>query len=261
MGFQDYVSETEAATIAGVSVATLNRFAETGYLQVEVEGDGLRLFSKAELATVFGVDVPGEASAVSLSTTPMNRPTADRPTDAADEETGASDAPQSLAQQVEVIQSPAREASPPVSTGTETETTDTPRQASSSVSAAATTELLEEYKVRIASLEKEAQRFRTLADMQERLLDMRENELKERTKERDWLRTRIEHLEEKQDRDQLLLLAETQTIRKLVSLEESRRSPFRAFLEWLGVVPEKGTQPVRALPRHQNGDVTSADAN
>lgn len=55
MGFEQFISESEAASLAGVSVATLNRFAEAGYLEVETESDGLRLFSARELKEVFGI--------------------------------------------------------------------------------------------------------------------------------------------------------------------------------------------------------------
>src|SRR5262249_35141276 len=42
--------------------------------------------------------------------------------------------------------------------------------------------------------------------------------------------------EEKSERDQILLLSETQTIRKLMLIQEGRKSPLQMALEWLGIV-------------------------
>jgi hypothetical protein len=88
----------------------------------------------------------------------------------------------------------------------------------------------------------ELMKLRSAIELQERLLAMREDEGKALRAERDWLRTRIEKLEDKQDRDQLILLTETQMIRRLVSKPEPRRSGFRAALEWLGLTPNADEQ-------------------
>lgn len=42
----NFIPENEAASLAGVSVKTLIRFAEAGYLQTDKGSDGLRLFSR-----------------------------------------------------------------------------------------------------------------------------------------------------------------------------------------------------------------------
>jgi hypothetical protein len=64
----------------------------------------------------------------------------------------------------------------------------------------------------------------------------------------EWLRARVEKLEEKGSRDQLLLLSETQTIKALITIQEQRRSPVRLALEWLGFItpPSVDTQPPRS---------------
>ncbi len=91
---------------------------------------------------------------------------------------------------------------------------------------------------------REAARLRNVVALQERILDMKESEIADLRSQRDWLKARVERLEEKGERDQILLLSETQTIRKLVAYQESRRSPFQNILEWLGIA----RQPeVRAL--------------
>ena len=55
MGLENYVSEAEAIQRSGVSIKTLQRFVEAGYLSVEVEPDGLRLYSRSQLDEIFGI--------------------------------------------------------------------------------------------------------------------------------------------------------------------------------------------------------------
>ena len=102
------------------------------------------------------------------------------------------------------------------------------------------------------ALEIEVTKLRSIVTLQERLLDLRDSQLKDLKEEREWLRSRIERLDEKSDRDQLLLLSETQTIRKLVTNSQSNRTGFRAALEWLGVLEPQnntGNSPLIELNR------------
>lgn len=48
--------------------------------------------------------------------------------------------------------------------------------------------------------------------------------------ERDWLRTRIEHLESRSDRDQMLILSQSENVRKLIS--PSPRKSWLNLLPW-----------------------------
>ena len=80
----------------------------------------------------------------------------------------------------------------------------------------------------------EVEKLKHILDVQEHLLQERERELNQVMSERDWLRKRIERLEEKSERDQILLLSETQTVRKLVNAQVERRGPVKVMLEWLG---------------------------
>jgi hypothetical protein len=92
----------------------------------------------------------------------------------------------------------------------------------------------------------EIERLRNLLAIQERMLDAKDDEIADLKNQRAWLRQRIEKQEEKSDRDQILLLSETQTIRTILAYKESRKSPFRQVLEWIGI-----TQPtsLTALPQ------------
>ena len=66
-------------------------------------------------------------------------------------------------------------------------------------------------------------------------------ELKAAREERDWLRARLEKLEARTERDQMLLLAESQTIRQLVTqVEKEKRSIWSLLaLPWSGSTPAK----------------------
>jgi hypothetical protein len=105
----------------------------------------------------------------------------------------------------------------------------------------------------LAPLNEEIQRLKNLVTLQERILDMKESEIQDLRSQRDWLRTRVEKLEEKGDRDQVLLLSETQAIRQLIGLQQKRPSAIRSLLEWLGL---GNSDSVPALP--SNHDIASA---
>lgn len=86
-----------------------------------------------------------------------------------------------------------------------------------------------------ATDDRELHRLTVLNEMYEKLLDRREQEIKDLYDQRAWLRERIEKLEEKAERDQLLLISETQLITKLVK-QRQNESPVRKALTWLGVI-------------------------
>jgi hypothetical protein len=92
----------------------------------------------------------------------------------------------------------------------------------------------------------EVERLKNLLAIQERMLDSKDDEIADLKNQRAWLRQRIEKLEEKHDRDQILLLSETQTIRSLIAYQESRKSSFRQLLEWIGIAPSSS---YTALPQ------------
>lgn len=85
----------------------------------------------------------------------------------------------------------------------------------------------------------EIETLRNLTKIQEKLLDARDDELSDLKQQRDWLKQRIEKLEQKAERDQLLLLSEAQTVKSLVALQAAKKSPIRAALEYFGFVQEK----------------------
>lgn len=245
MGFEDYVSENEAVTISGVSPLTLNRFAEAGYLRIESDSDGLRLFSKREILDVFGIQeqvidntvakLEREAFNIPFEE-PKESPEIATP-DEATSETELDVAPDHKEEDNKVVQFPSEEDRevadtiiPPASS------TKPPLEQKSSVNENARA---------IEVLEQEVARLKNISNMQDRVLDMREAEIASLKEERNWLRTRIERLEEKGDRDQLLLLSETQILRQMIVQQHQKSSPLRSALEWIGIVDPK---PAPTLP-------------
>lgn len=279
MGFHDMVSASEAATLSGVSVATLERFAEVGYLTVDSDGDGIPLFSKRELESVFGLNLGGK-----IATPPAASPVFPSPTTksgaaaapsrgaphmdslfallgkpsatgvpsngAPPSETPAATAP---TPELTVTASPHEMSSPPPPLAESTPADETPKAAEPEGSSLAPQPDLGSQGARVDAgllqgLQAENQKLRHVLDLQERILSMREDEIRDLKSQRDWLHRRLERLEEKSDRDQLLLLSETQTIRKLISLQAPRKSTFRLALEWLGLKSDddQDSLPIRA---------------
>jgi len=336
MGFQDFISESEAASLSGVSVSTLRRFSEVGYLKLERDADGIPLFSKSELSAVFGTLTP---TAAPISSAPVNaKPAAiSRPqpsnststsffsTSTGDSSSSSSSAPgisslfELLGKETRTAQTPQESGSSESSAGKSqkvvslsnemrpskmasggpTSTPPATQATNSGVSASlasplqslqqpiqttiaeqptstalssqvayvqsssttsspvdyvqsqvvapqaspppAETAQLAHLTAILDELRSENRKLRTVVDLQEKILTIREGEIRDLKEQRDWLKSRLERLEEKADRDQLLLLSETQTIRKLISMQETKKSTLRAALDWLGFAPEQPT--------------------
>lgn len=213
MSVEGMISEATAVKEAGVSARTLQRFSEAGYLTVEVKGDGERLYARTQLAEIFG----------SFQEIPHSREPSDE---------GCA------------VPSPCA-----ASTG-ESETTTYCSSAEETPMverfASATPDALEiASSADLSPLNEEIQRLKSLVSLQERILDMKESEIQDLRSQRDWLKTRVEKLEEKGDRDQVLLLSETQAIRQLIGLQQKRPSAIRSLLEWLGL---GNSETLPALP-------------
>lgn len=242
MGLHDFISETEAAHQAGVSVKTLRRFSDAGYLQVEIEPDGLRLYSQHELNEIFGAHRGLITSAV---------------TGAGIESSETSCANVEVERQVASCE--VQNASECISP--EPEATDNPdshRDFSSQHNPATTNETATEEQIDTSMYALEVVKLRNVITLQEKLLDTKDAEIADLKGQRDWLRARIEKLEEKSDRDQILLLSETQTIRKLISIQEQKRSPMNRLLDWLGIAPQPMVKTLGASSEYANSDTISS---
>lgn len=211
MSTKSLVAENEAVTLAGVSARTLLRFSESGYLTVETDATGGRWFSRSQLEEIFGATTVPSNDGIGLaeesSTDVSGAATEENSKDAS-----------SCEDHPDAMSTPERSPESDTNIQVDDNRQETARGTSSS-----------------AYLEIEIQRLQNLLSIQERILDAKDDEIADLKGQRGWLRERIEKLEEKSDRDQILLLSETQTIRKLISYQESRKSPVKQLLEWIGL--------------------------
>ncbi len=208
------ISECEAVKQAGVSARTLQRFSEAGYLSIQLKSDGSRLYSVQQLHEIFGT-----FQEPSTSQTP--------PIQAAepDETIGPS-----CSRDATTYYTPAEPTPLVEKVSTESLVVSTPSTNSS-------------------KHEEEINRLKNLVALQERILDMKDSEIKDLRSQRDWLKTRVEKLEEKGDRDQVLLLSETQALRQLIGIQHKRTSTLRSLLDWLGL---GSSDNLPALPSNQD---------
>ena len=274
--FKDYITETEAAKICSVSVNTLNRFIDTGYLQVELNNDGSRLFSKDELKKVFGISDASLDSKINppyediftsnLARKPMvhstDEDTAENKrsglrlvrSDDAEEIFGTKN---NTAPVEEVAESKIEE--PLISKGEEplkAEPVSSEENTSDSNAASTDDEatnkspekmmapessvVYPDFKAsksrNVELLEAEINKLNHVVPLLEKILELREGEIETLKKQNAWLQERIEKMEERSTREQILLLAESENVRRLVS--QQKRSPIRAALEWLGLAED-----------------------
>jgi hypothetical protein len=215
MGVESTISEGEAVKQAGVSARTLQRFSEAGYLSVQVQSDGSRLYSLQQLNEIFGSFQESAPSAPS------------RPERTEDESCASGP---SCSHNATTYYTPAEPT--PLVEKVSTEAFVSPTLAS-----------------RPASHDEELARLKNLVSLQERILDMKDSEIKDLRSQRDWLKTRVEKLEEKGDRDQVLLLSETQALRQLIGLQQKKTSTLRSLLDWLGL---GSPEAMPALPSNQD---------
>lgn len=267
MGFQDYISETEAAGLTGVTAQTLSRFAEAGYLQVEVDSDGMRLYSKTELRDVFGLTqqrveprgAPQPAPApsapapspVSASSTTIEAPPSPRTMS-----TGTTGTTVTIAEEMTTFEVHAAEVRQ-----VELQPAQAPQDPPVSRPHPTIHQQLTAHPEEVELVRDELRTLKSVVKLQEKLLDMREAEIADLKEQRNWLKSRIERLEEKGDRDQLLLLSETQVIRRLVQ-HEQRRSPLRLALEWLNIIPPVSSTPstIEVTPQERRTDTAASAA-
>ena len=75
----------------------------------------------------------------------------------------------------------------------------------------------------------ERERLKHLVSLHERLLEQQEREIADLKEQRSWLQRRVEQLEQKAEKDQILLMTELQTVRQLV---HQKRGLFDVVREW-----------------------------
>jgi DNA-binding transcriptional MerR regulator len=85
--------------------------------------------------------------------------------------------------------------------------------------------------------------FKKVLGTLQKLIETKDAEIADLKSQRAWLQQRIEKLEQQSDRDRLLLLSESHTVKQLVAIEANRKSKLRATLEFFGIVPVQEPMP------------------
>ncbi|MDZ4786380.1 MAG: hypothetical protein SGJ02_09930 [bacterium] len=237
---QEYITESEAAKLCSISLNTLNRFVETGYLQVEKDSDGLRLFAKNELQRVFGIaDATFQEikSKISPQFAFVGNGIAE-PIIEQDFSTPQTVATPSTTPMVEItpLVEPEMEKSEPKRPHLHVVKPEENVKPEVKISEPVAIEREPIRSKEVETLEFEASKLKNIVGMLEKILDIRETEITSLKEQIKWLQERIEKMEDRSSREQLLLLAESETVRKLVL--QNRRSPIRAALEWLGLADQ-----------------------
>ncbi|RME57852.1 MAG: hypothetical protein D6780_07695 [Candidatus Dadabacteria bacterium] len=275
MGFEAYISEEEAARIAGVSVSTLNSFVEAGYLSVEQDlEDGLRLFSKEQVAKLFGVSI--EESKGGFNSEDLSVQSARKNVSVSDSGVVTSYEEESFVTKAvanENVNSAAifssgdnvkkhdlKSTSKNGSFAKEEVKISGEGRESARVVYLSYGERVQVQEDKLSELTREENfkmttdsseelvRIRHLCKLLESTLAIREEQLKEMREERDWLRKRLSLLEERIGRDQILLLSEAQMIKGMIEERRSTREVSligRLFRWFFG---SKGEDVPKALP-------------
>lgn len=249
------LSEEDSAKLTGISLGTLNRFADAGYLQVQCEKDGERYFSRAELDKLFGappkereenVEVVKDLSIRQSTTDKMAAvensedfdgaflETSDGELDAAElnveEESSAKPVTEVEELALSPVATPASELLEDVTDySEETEPVEVKANATTEKSAAP------------GDQERTIITLQNVVNLQDRLLEEREANIASLQEQVQWLRQRVENFEQKADRDQLLLLSETQALARLIT-RDRKKSSVQHLLEWVGI-KKKESEP------------------
>jgi hypothetical protein len=237
----NYLSQAEASALAGVSGATLLRFAEAGYFRT-YEQNGQTQFSRHEIFQVFGPAIPASASSKSSGNSKIESPQSESVKSQSSESFEASESliagnqmPSSfeappifqnnspLSRQIEKIIEPSTNLNSEDSYNT------------SDTTAVGTIKVDNTEKTRDSEASNQNnEAFKKVLQLQEDLLSQRESRIAELLKERDWLRSRLEKMEDKSDRDQMLLMVESQKVRTLIDKASPKPGIIRLALDWLG---------------------------
>jgi len=199
-----FIPLAEAIKVTGVSESTLRRFADAGYMHAQQNDEGIS-FQKEELFALFKITNKPLAERIVADTAP-SAPAASHHED--DEE--------------------------------KVEVEDAEVESGATMHAASHQEDAPVYTARSAcldALEQEVAKLKALAELHEKYITFKESEIKSLTQERDWLRTRIEKLEDKAERDQMIMASMSETQRSLLTQLDKRKSTLQLALEWVGLTP------------------------
>ncbi len=182
-----FLNLAEASQLAGVSSSTIMRFAEAGYFRI-YNRNSENHFAEQEIADVFGASFNSsrvrETTASPKTQEASNVEESSLGTDPVEPQSKDSPAqPATLQSQIEVI--------------IENESSAEPEK-----------------------IKEPLEPFKKVLQLQEELIAQKNSVISDLIKERDWLRARLEKMEEKSERDQMLLMVESQKVRTLIAAPE-----------------------------------------
>ena len=218
-----YISQAEASALAGVSVSTLMRFAEAGYFKI-LEQNGETQFSRLEISEVFGPAISSALNNNYISTKDNSKPQAEKQEEKIEIEQSPLESSNQSDKLIEA--QPTSEKNSPLVAQVEKIIKKDPSSQTSG-----TNDYISENNQTTKS---STDAFRTVLKLQEELLADRENRISDLIKERDWLRSRLEKMEEKSDRDQMLLMVESQKVRTLIEKSPPKTGFLKLALDWMG---------------------------
>jgi len=204
------LSESESAVRAGVSIATLKQFVQFGFLSA-VERDGSMYFKEPDIRSVFATDFVGYDSEASGTQSGSNSRSTDHSTGHSATYSNGPAFNDNLTN---------GEAQTQTTKPVESIAGDVVHADETTLSVQTDDSVVSQYEL-IAMNRRLREEIRMLRD------------------ERDWLRTRLEKLEFRSERDQMLLLSESQTIKSLVTRPERRGFWQTLALPWFSAPPEQ----------------------
>ena len=225
MSASELLSVTDCATLCRVSEDTIREYARLGFLTAQGDGEQMR-FKEAELRTIFGISVP------KTNTAPIaagEKAVTDSPIEdnSSAPDSKAQETPTFLREQIEVAKTDNDSAFSGESF------VERFRRMRGEAPEPQVSEASDEW----GTFQIRGRLAREESAQDDRLLSVLNSQLAEEVKmlreERDWLRQRLEKLEARSERDQMLLLSESENVRGLVDMHQNRKSFWLRALPWL----------------------------
>ncbi len=206
-----FIKESKACQLCAVSANTLSRFSESGYLKRKGSSSGF-FYNTEELISLFGVknDSIHQQIQKEIAEDNTSKPILNKPRTVKSKKKKYQKRTENKIQK------------------------ELHKKAVDSETLSKKIQKLDAQKKNNEINNKDILRLENLIKLQEKMLDAKDIEIKDLKKQREWLQERVEKLDEKAERDQMLLLAETQMLNKMLNFQQRNKGPVTKALEWLG---------------------------
>jgi hypothetical protein len=263
------ISSSDAAEAVGISISTFKRFVEAGCLVVEYEQNGLEFFAREQVSALFGRPLLNEKIIVSTEPEPESEQTVE-PVNP--NYTRAFDLEYDGIQPNNYQQSPEKPVFPTTqepgffnyhddnhnhsfesfrnenysttatnNTATNNTATNNTATNNTATNNTATNNTATNNTDRRLAESTQAESLLKVISLQDSLLTAREEQIGELQSQIRWLRARVEKLEGLIEQSQLLLLADTYSIRKLLTPPQLKQSYIQKFLAAFGIKTSQST--------------------